>query len=62
MVSGLWQYRHFNLQPCKKITNRIPGPSWVPKDSIECTLKIFFVVVAVVVLISVVLELKCPKN
>jgi hypothetical protein len=40
MVSGLWQYLHLNMQPCKKITSLIPGPSWVAKVSIECTLSI----------------------
>lgn len=34
-VSGLWQYLHLMGQPCIKITNLIPGPSTVPKLSVE---------------------------
>jgi hypothetical protein len=32
--SGLWQYKHRNGQPCKKITKRTPGPSTAPNVSI----------------------------
>ena len=35
-VSGLWQYWQRSAQPCKNTTVRIPGPSTVPMDSIEC--------------------------
>ena len=34
-VSGLWQYRHRMGQPWKNTTRRIPGPSTVPKLSME---------------------------
>ena len=41
-VSLLWQYLHFKLHPCKNKTNLIPGPSTVPKLSIECTFATLF--------------------
>ena len=34
-VSGLWQNWQRILHPCKKITNRTPGPSTEPKLSME---------------------------
>ena len=34
-VSGLWQYRQRIGQPCMNTTNRMPGPSTVPKLSVE---------------------------
>ena len=37
-VSGLWQYAQRMGQPCRKTTKRTPGPSTVPKLSVECTL------------------------
>src|SRR5574337_559523 len=34
-VSGLWQNLQRILQPCIKMTNRTPGPSTLPKLSVE---------------------------